>query len=288
VPMLQTVVRAGVAALLVTAPVALAGAAEKNPVVAKIDGHEIHMSDLEAEKALLPTRVRQLPMEQVYRPLLERVITNRLLTNAARKAKLQNDPEVKARLARLEDALIREVYISKKIQDQITEEAVKKRYKEMLKSRKPTEEIEARHILVKTEKEARAIIKQLEKGANFAKLASKKSMGPTKDQGGNLGWFSRGDMVKEFEDAAFALKKGQFTKEPVKTQFGWHVIKVEGRREKPAPELKEVRQQITQTLLRELYQAEIKRLIASAKIERFAADGKPLAHPKPAGGTKKK
>lgn len=287
--MLQTVVRAGIAALLMAAPLASAAAAEKkpDPVVAKIDGQEIRLSDLEAEKSLLPTRVQQLPMEQVYRPLLERVITNRLLTNAARKQKLQDDPAVKERLARLEDALVREVYIAKKIEDQITEERVKKRYDELIKSRKPTEEIQARHILVKTEKEARDIVKQLEKGADFAKLANQKSIGPTKDQGGNLGWFARGDMVKEFEEAAFALKKGEFGKEPVKTQFGWHVIKVEGRREKPAPELKEVREQITQTLLREFYQAEIRRLIAAAKIERFAADGKPLAQPKPAEAPKK-
>ena len=116
----------------------------------------------------------------------------------------------------------------------MTDDEVKARYDEEIKKLPPQEEVHARHILVKTEAEAKDIIKQLDAGKDFAELAKEKSTDPNKSEGGDLGYFAKGRMVKEFEDAAFALKKGEYTKTPVKTQFGYHVIKVEDKRDRAA------------------------------------------------------
>jgi peptidyl-prolyl cis-trans isomerase C len=295
--MLKTMLRSAPAALiaaaLIAAPLMTVEAAKDktkpDPVVARIDGQPVRLSDLESAKSLLPPRVRKLPTKAMYRPLLERVITQKLITAAGRKANVQNDPLVKKRLAQVEARLIHDVYLGKRVEKQVTDKAVEKRYKEFLKLRKGGTEVNARHILVKTEKEALAIIGQLRKGANFAKLAKQKSTGPTKVQGGNLGWFGKGDMVKEFDAVVFTLKIGQVAPKPVRTQYGWHVIKVIGKRKKSAPKLAAVRTQLIQTMAREFYDAEVKRLTAAAKIERFDLSGKPLkAAPAPAGGGAKK
>lgn len=295
--MLKTMLRPAPAALIaaaliagpmLAAPMMAAQAAEKkakpDPVVARVDGRPIRLSDLENAKALLAPRVRQLSTKSMFRPLLERVIIQRLIVAAGRKANIQNDPLVKKRLALVESRLIHDVYLGKKVEKRVTEDAVKKRYEEFLKLRKSGTEVHARHILVKTEKEALAIIRQLKKGANFAKLAKRKSTGPTKVQGGDLGWFGKGDMVKEFDAVVFTLKIGQVSSLPVRTQYGWHVIKVVAKRTKSAPKLSAIRTQLIQTMAREFYQAEIKRLTDAAKIERFDLNGKPLKAPAAAGG----
>lgn len=292
--MLKTMLRSALAAAviaapLMTAPLTTAGAAEKkakaNPVVARIDGQPVYLSDLESAREQLPARVRRLPVKSMFRPLLKRVIIQKLIVAAGRKANIHNDPLVKKRLARFEARLVHDVYLAKKVEQQITDEAVKKRYEEFLKLRKGGTEVHASHILVKTEKEALAIIRRLAKGANFAKLARQKSTGPTKVQGGDLGWFGKGDMVKEFDAVVFTLKAGQVSPKPVRTQYGWHVIKVLAKRTKSPPKLAAVRIQLIQTMTREFYQAEIERLTAAAKIVRFGPDGKPLkAKSVPAGG----
>ncbi len=291
--MLKTMLRSALAIALIAAPLMAAQSAKHtakpDPVVARIDGQPVRLSDLESAKALLPARVRRLPTKSMYRPLLERVITQRLITAAGRRANIQNDPLLKKRLALIEARLIHDIYLGKRVEKQVTDKAVKERYQQFLKLRKGGAEVNARHILVKTEKEALAIIRQLKKGADFAKLAKLKSTGPTKVQGGNLGWFGKGDMVKEFDAVVFTLKIGQVSPKPVRTQYGWHVIKVVGKRKKTAPKLAAVRTQLIQTMAREFYDAEVKRLTAAAKIERFDLKGKPLkAVPKQAGGAAKK
>ena len=134
----------------------------------------------------------------------------------------------------------------------------------------------ARHILVEKEDDAKAIIAALDKGADFATLAKEKSTDPAKDNGGDLGFFSREDMVPEFADAAFKLQKGEYTKTPVHSQFGWHVIKVEDRRTAAPPSFEDSKQQLTNELAREVIGAKIKDLRSGAKIEMFALDGSPL------------
>ena len=129
------------------------------------------------------------------------------------------------------------------------------------------EEVHARHILVKTEDEAKDVIKQLDAGKDFAELAKEKSTDPNKDDGGDLGYFTRGRMVKEFEDAAFSLEKGTYSKTPVKTDFGYHVIKVEDKRDAPPPPFEQVQDQVRQLVMRDKYLALLNDAKAKAKVE---------------------
>src|SRR3546814_689908 len=146
-----------------------------------------------------------------------------MLTIFGRREKLAEDPAVKAHVKAAEDNIIAQVYLSRLVNKHLTEERVKARYAELVKEKPSEEEVNARHILVPTKEKAEEVIKLLKAGNDFAEVAKKHSIGPSAPQGGDLGYFVRGEMVKPFADAAFALKKGQISK-PVKTKFGWHVI----------------------------------------------------------------
>ena len=256
--------------------------APADPVVAKVNGEEIHLSDLEAAKQQLPEQLKAMPIQLIYQPLLERVIDGKLLAAAAKKAKLENDAEVKKRMAELQARVMQDVYLERAINERITDAAVQKRYEAYLKEHKPEEQVRARHILVRTKEEAEAIIKEIEKGGDFAEIAKAKSIDPARAQGGDLGFFGRADMVPEFAEAAFALTPGGYTKQPVKTQFGWHVIKVEEKRTKPAPALAEVREELVQGMTADAFNEVMADLKKDQKIERFDIEGKPL----PAAGAK--
>jgi peptidyl-prolyl cis-trans isomerase C len=256
--------------------------APADPVVAKVNGEEIHLSDLEAAKQQLPEQLKAMPIQLIYQPLLERVIDGKLLAAAAKKAKLDNDAEVKKRMAELQERVMQDVYLERAINERITDAAVQKRYEAYLKEHKPEEQVRARHILVRTKEEAEAIIKEIDKGGDFAEIAKAKSIDPAKAQGGDLGFFGRGDMVPEFAEAAFSLQPGGYTKQPIKTQFGWHVIKVEEKRTKPAPKLEEVREELVQGMTAEAFNEVMADLKKGVKVERFTIDGKPL----PEGGAK--
>ena len=292
--MLQRAFRTGLAALLVAAPLAsvpvMSAHAEakkpakaakpkkaKDPVVARVNGTEVRLSDVQAERSMLPPRQRALPMRVVFRPLLEQIINRKLFALAGRKEKLADDPRVKRELARIEDRLIQRAYITERVEKQVTDETVKARYQKFLKDRKSAQEIRARHILVKSEREAKAVIAQLKKGGDFAKLASQKSQGPSKTRGGDLGWFSKGEMVPEFDAVVFKLKKGQISQKPVKTQFGWHVIKVEEIRQKKPPTFEQARPRLANRMIQEVVVAELKKLRKGSKVVRYNPDGSPRA-----------
>mgnify|MGYP001376869739 CR=1 FL=1 len=272
--------RRAAAAFVALALAAPAAAQEKapDPVVADVNGDKIHLSDLVATYRALPARLQQVPFEQLYKPLLEHAIAIRLLATEGRKAKLQETEAVQKRLRYIESQYIYEAYVEKIVAERATEEKLKEAYAAYVKDYKGEEEVRASHILVKTEQEAKDIIKQLEKGADFEKLAKEKSTDPSKDRNaGDLGFFTKEQMVKEFAEAAFALKKGETTKAPVKTQFGWHVIRVTDRRAAAAPKFEEVKDQLRQKLAEGIAQEEIAKLRDAAKIARFDAEGKPLA-----------
>jgi peptidyl-prolyl cis-trans isomerase C len=177
--------------------------------------------------------------------------------------------------------VIQDFWLQKEIAAKVTPEKLKQAYQERLKTMPAEEEVHARHILVATEAEAKAIIADLKKGADFDKLAREKSTDKASGaEGGDLGWFKKTDMVKEFADAAFALKKGALTDQPVKTQFGYHVIQVEDRRRAPPPSFEEMSDQIRQDLARETVTAMLNQLRGNAKIEKFNVDGsKPAPAP---------
>jgi len=247
-----------------------------NPVVARVDGTELRLSDVEAAQQNLPPQAKKLPLEQIYPILLDRLVDGMLITEAGRKEHLDQDPDVQSRLKQYEDRLIQEAYINRVVKPAETEDRLRTRYETFLKEKPAQDQVHARHILVKTETEAKSVIAELDKGADFTALAKKYSTDPGAESGGDLGYFKHDDMVKEFADAAFALSPGQYSKTPVKTEFGWHVIKVEDRRQGKPPTLEEAREQLSRDLAHEIIDAKLQDLRGAAKIEEFGLDGKPL------------
>lgn len=284
-------VRAAAAALALALPPALSAAAPvqaqqsepaEDPVAATVNGERVMLSDLQALHADLPEQVRKIPLERIYRPLLEQVIHTRLLAAQARADGLDKTPPVARRLRTQADRLLHEAYIDAHVKKNVTEDQLAEAYRAFAANHKGADEIRARHILVKTKKAAMAVIGALDKGGSFAELARERSIGPSKASGGDLGWFSRDQMVKPFADAAFALEKGAFTGKPVQTQFGWHVILQVDRRSKAPPPFEEKRAELRAGLGQKLMAAEFERLRKAAKIVRFGPDGKPLDEGAPA------
>lgn len=265
-------------------------------VVAKVNGGVIKKSDLAAALQFLPPQVQQMPSAAVYELLLDRIVDAKLLADAGRAEKLQDSADVKRKVTAFQDRVIQEAYLDKQIEGKVTDQALKARYEQLVKERPPEEEVRARHILVDNEADAKAVIGELEKGKSFESLAKEKSKDPSAKDGGDLGFFNRQDMVPEFSSAAFALKPGEYTKTPVQTQFGWHVIKLEERRAGTPPSFESVKDQIAGDLREQLASNVVSGLREKAKVERFGLDGKPLpvaqaepaakgdAAAKPAGG----
>ncbi len=260
---------------------AAADAAPPDPVVARIDKVELHRSDVTNAIRGLPPQLRQQPVEKLYSMVLNNMIAEVLLSQAGRKAKLADDPLVKKRLVQVQDQLIAEAYVEQLVAKSATEQKLHANYDKYVKDAPPREEVSARHILLPTEADAKTVIEELKKGADFANLAQEKTTDPAgKTSGGELGYFTKEDMVPEFADAAFKLKKGEFTQTPVKTQFGWHVIKVEDRRTAPAPSFDQVKPRLVEQIRQEVVNTRVRELAAASKIEAFNPDGsKPTPPP---------
>ncbi len=191
----------------------------------------------------------------------------KLLAADASQEGLSDDAEFKKRIAYLTDRELHNAFFKKHVVESVTPEEVKARYDKEIAALKPEEEVKARHILVKTEDEAKAVIKDLDAGKDFATLAKEKSTDPNKDDGGDLGYFTKERMVPEFSTAAFALEKGAYTKEPVKTQFGFHVILLEDKRLQPPPPLEQVEPQVRQLVMRDKYVALLEKAKAASTVE---------------------
>jgi peptidyl-prolyl cis-trans isomerase C len=261
------------AVLFLAAP---ARAETPDPVVAIVNGNEIHKSDLEAAYEALPEQYRQGPIEAIYDPLLDQVVVSQLVLAAAEKKGLANDPEIQAMIARARDNVLRDGYVKQAIDQGTTDEKLRAAY-EAMKSQPgfAIEETHAAHILVADEAEANAIIKQLQEGADFATLAKEKSTDPSaKTNGGDLGFFKRDAMVPEFAEAAFTIEPGTVGATPVKSQFGWHVIKVEERRE-TVPTFEEKEPELRQQVAHEIVTALLTDVRSGATIELFNLDGTP-------------
>jgi peptidyl-prolyl cis-trans isomerase C len=246
----------------------------KDPVVATVNGQQIRLSELEVAQQSLPQQYRNMPLQAVFPALLDRIIDSKLVVQEGKKSKVTEDPAFKKRMAFVEDQVLQDFWIQREIARQVTADKLQKRYEERLKQMPTEEEVHARHILVSTEDEAKALIAEIKKGTAFDKLAKEKSTDKASGaEGGDLGWFKKSDMVKEFADAAFNLKKGELTEAPVKTQFGYHVIKVEDRRKAPPPAFEEMADQLKEEMAREAVTAQLDQLRSGAKIEKFAMDG---------------
>jgi len=227
--------------------------AQESKPVAKVGDVVITATELDQALVDMQSQFANFPEAQRRARALDSLIDIKVLAARAEKEGLQNDPALKLRLQLLRNRALHNDYFQKKVQPGITDDAIKARYEQEIEKTEPEKEVNARHILVKTEDEAKALIKELEDGADFVELAKSKSTGPSGPNGGDLGYFGKGRMVPEFEQAAFKLEKGAYTQEPVKTQFGFHIIKVEDKRDRPFPTLEESKERLRQLMLTEAY-----------------------------------
>lgn len=251
-----------------------AQAAPKDPIIATVNGVPVRLSELEVAQQSLPPQYRNMPIQAVFPALLDRIVDSKLVVQEGKKSKVTEDPAYKKRLAFVEEQVLQDFWIQREIARKVTADKLRQRYEERLKSLPSEEEVHARHILVATEDEAKALIAEIKKGTAFDKLAKEKSTDKASGaEGGDLGWFKKSDMVKEFADAAFDLKKGAMTETPIKTQFGYHVIQVEDRRKAPPPAYEELAEQLREEMAREAVTAELDLLRSRAKIEKFNIDG---------------
>ena len=219
-----------------------------------------------------------MPEAERKRVTLERLIDMRVLAQAATKDGLDKDPVVMRRLESIRVQLLTSEYVRKKVEAAITDADLKARYDKEMAAYTPPEEVKASHILVQTKEEADAVMKELAAGKPFADVAKEKSIDPgSKENGGDLGYFQRGQMVPEFELAAFALEKGAVTKEPVQTQFGFHIIKQEDKRTGEKPAFDAVKDQVREVVAAEKFREALASLRKDAKIDYNDATLKPAA-----------
>ena len=245
-----------------------APASASDPVIARVNGVDIKQSDLALAEEDVGADMQAASPEAKREHLISYLADIIMVTQAADKKNLADNPDFKRRLAFLRSKLLMGYELQEEAKTALTDEALKQTYDEAVKSMSGQEEVRARHILVEGEDEAKAIIEQLKGGADFAKLAKEKSKDPGAAEGGDLGYFTKDQMVPEFADVAFKMYPGQLSN-PVKTQFGWHVIKVEDKRTKQPPEFEKVKDQIEAYLARKAQSDFIAKLRQSAKVERF-------------------
>jgi peptidyl-prolyl cis-trans isomerase C len=285
-PRRQPVAFAALAALLLAVPIVSAcskndssseaQASAPDPVVARVNGVDIKQSDLALAEEDLGADMQGVSPEARREHLISYLADIIMVTQAADKKKLADNPEFKRRLAFLRNKLLMGYELQEEAKSAATDEALHQTYNEAVKSMGGQEEVRARHILVETEDEAKNLLDQIKGGADFATLAKEKSKDPGAAEGGDLGYFTKDQMVPEFADVAFKMYPGQLSN-PVKTQFGWHIIKVEDKRAKQPPEFDKVKDQIEAYLARKSQTEFIGKLRQSAKIERL---DKPSEQPK--------
>lgn len=253
-----------------------------NPVVAKVGGQDIERAEVISYMRSLPPQVQQLPLEQIFPAALEQIVNEKLVRMNAEKANLDNDPQVKEKLAAAKKEIIATVFLQKAIDAQVNDDNLQKAYDEYVAGLQPVEEAKASHILVDDEKRAIELIQELEAGADFSKLAEEYSKDiVSAKKGGDIGYFSENEVVPEFAEAAFAQEVGKHSFKPVKSQFGYHIILVEDRRTRPTPTMEDVKPilegKIRQAALQDLF-AEWR---SAANIEVFDINGNAI---EPAAG----
>jgi len=260
-----------------------ARADDANPVLAKVNGSEIRQSDLKLAEEELGPSLAQMDPATKDENVLSFLIDMKIVAKAAEEKKIENDEDFKKRLAFTRNRLLMDSLLASEGKAATTDDAMKKVYEDATKQITGEQEVHARHILVETEDEAKAVEEELKKGADFAELAKKKSKDPGASDGGDLGFFTKDQMVPEFSAVAFALEPGKIS-DPVKSQFGWHIIKVEEKRNRKAPDFEQVKSQIETYVTRKAQADYVAKLRETAKVERMdqpAADAaaKPAATP---------
>jgi peptidyl-prolyl cis-trans isomerase C len=252
-----------VAFLAIAAP-----AAAQNPSTTVLNGVPITDADLALAAAEFADQIGQVPEANRRAALIDLIINIRLSSAAAEASGLDKQDVVAKRLELARQKTLYSEFLRQKFTEKVTEEAARKIFEGELANFVPGDQVRASHVLVKTEDEAKAIIVELDAGGDFAAIAKSKSTDPGSGaNGGDLGFFSKGQMVKPFEDAAFTLEVGTYTKAPVQSDFGWHVIKVTEKRKAPPPTFETESQRLRQQLVRDTFETEINALRAAAKIE---------------------
>jgi peptidyl-prolyl cis-trans isomerase C len=269
-PALRAVFYRGLACCLAAAFVFAAplARAQDDPVIARVNGVEIRQSDLNAAEEDVGGQVAQMGPEAKREYLIGFVTDMMLVAKAAEAKKMQDSPEFKRRLNLARTKLLMEQFLQAEAKTAVTEAAMRKVYDEAVGQISKEPEVRARHILVETEDEAKTVLAELKKGADFAELAKSRSKDPGSADGGDLGYFTKDQMVPEFSEVAFKLDKGALS-DPVKSQFGWHIIKVEDRRERQPPEFDKVKDQLESYVVRRSQVEMITKLRQEAKIERL-------------------
>lgn len=246
-----------------------APAAPVDPVIATVNGRPIKASEVAIADEDIGPGLQQVQGPQRIEYVLSFLTDMTLLAQAAEAQKLDQSPDFQQRLNYARTKALMEALMMAEAKKAVTEEAKRKTYDEFVASAKPETEVRARHILVDDEAKAKEIAAKAKAGADFATLAKENSKDSAED-GGDLGYFTKDQMVPEFAEAAFKLEKGQVS-DPVKSQFGWHVIKVEDKRQKPVPSYEQVSDQLDQYLVRKAQTDLVTRLRADAKIEKASA-----------------
>jgi peptidyl-prolyl cis-trans isomerase C len=261
---------------------------DSDPVLAKVNGQAIHVSDVKAAAETLPPQARGMSPQQLYPMLLDQLVDAQALLVEAKKTGLDKDPDVQRTMQMAQDRALESSLLNKVVRPQVTDEAIKARYDEEYAGKSGESEVHARHILVGDEATAKKIIAELKKGGDFAALSKQYSKDPSAaQQGGDLGFFKKTDMVPEFADVAFALKDKEVTPVPVKTQFGWHVIQTLEHRTSAPPTFEQVHDELRQQMVQSAVQKEIADARGQVSVERFNMDGSPMkatdtAEPPPA------
>ncbi|CBI76748.1 peptidyl-prolyl cis-trans isomerase [Bartonella clarridgeiae 73] len=236
-------------------------------VMAVIDGKNITAGQLDELALEINPNLVRIPDEQRRVTVLKAYLNMQALAKAALKKGMDKTEAYDKRMAVMRDNILQQLYFKEMIVDKIADADVKALYDKEIAALPKEDEIKARHILVKTKEEAEAVIKRLNKGENFEEVAKKDSTDGSSAVGGDLGYFSRGQMVKPFEEAAFNLKVNEYTKKPVESPFGWHVIKVEDRRLKQPPVFDDVKDVLRTQLIRERYQTLIPDLRSEVNVQ---------------------
>ena len=251
-----------------------ADAADKG-VAAKINGEVVYINDLKQSYADHPQIKDRVSFEEFYAKTLDVFVNSKLVYQAAKAAKIEETPEYQRQLVTAKEDLARKLYLEKKVDEKVTDEEIKKLYDEYVSKFESQKEVKAKHILVDTEEKAKEVIAKLKKGEDFVKLAQEYS----KDQV-DLGYFTKEVMVPEFSNAAFAMNKGEYSKTPVKTEFGYHVILLEDVRASKPLTLKEVEPQLKNMVTQQVVAQIFDDLVKNAKVEKFTLEGEPITDKK--------
>jgi len=252
-----------------------ANAANSNGIAAKVNGEVIYVNDLKQSYADHPQIKDRVPFEEFYAKTLDVFVNSKLVYQAAQAARIEETPEYQRQLITAKEDLARKLFLEKSVEEKVSDEAVKKLYDDYTSKFESQKEVKAKHILVESEDKAKEVINKLNRGEDFVKLAQEYS----RDQV-DLGYFTKDMMVPEFSAVAFNMKKGEYSKKPVKTEFGYHVILVEDTRASKPLELKEIEPQlknmVTQQVIGEIFEG----LRGKASIERYTLEGEVIPESK--------